>query len=68
MLNLSEEELENHITERCRNMGDMFKMYGFFDDGGMLIEQIPSTDIEEAKKYFKDQHPDKKYMYIEVLF
>lgn len=46
----------------------MFKMYGFYDNQGKQIDAIPSTDIEEAKEYFKKVNPDKEYMYIKVLF
>lgn len=48
-------------------MEKLFKLFGFYDEAGELIDLVPSTDIEEAKQYFEDTNPNTKYMYIEVL-
>lgn len=48
-------------------MDKLFRAYGFYDNTGNLIRVVPSTDIEEAKEWFKANYPDTEYLYVEPL-
>lgn len=45
----------------------LFKVYGFYDKMGKLIRVVPSTELEEAETWFRENYPDIEYMYVEVL-
>lgn len=44
-----------------------FKMYGFYDNRGRLIDAVPDISIEGAKEWFNNYYPDTEYFYIEVI-
>lgn len=46
----------------------ILKMYGFYDDSGILIDKIPAIDIKTAKEIFEKENPEVKYLYVEVLY
>lgn len=46
----------------------MYKMYGFYNKQGKLIDKVLATDTEMAKEKFNKYNPDTEYMYVEVMF
>ena len=44
------------------------KMYGFYSGYHKLVASIPARSIDRAKEMFKEQYPDKTYLFIEVMY